>query len=128
ELRNDQRLITPALCIAVLREGPIRSGSELLGELFPLGAPLGYGAVVVVVVEIGLDVEVGDAWGVVDDQPAWSSGLQPVIGPFQPAPMVGILHQPAAPVLIDQVPPDERGVVAVASEDALPGFPHALGR
>jgi hypothetical protein len=72
-----------------------------------------------VVGDVRLDVEGRRQRRVVDDETRRVVGLEPGEGALEPVAVVGIVDEVDAPVLVDDGPDDDGGVVAVPVDDAL---------
>ena len=132
ELRTEQRLLARRHGVALRTEQPVAATSESVHEAIPIVATVGNRRVEVIIREIALHMEARRERRIVDDEPRRIIGLEPQIETTQPGAMLGVVDEIDAPILVDQSPAENRGMIAVAIDDALErrllAFARALGR
>ena len=128
KFRHDQRLVPAPFGIAERRKRPVRPGGKIAGYRVPFTAPFGHRPVIVIVVEVGFDVEIIVTGRVIHHQPRGISGLQPIIHVAQPFAMTCIFDKSRAPIFVDQRPDHNRWMIAVARQNPAHGILHPAGR
>src|SRR4051812_15689886 len=118
KLGTYKRLLAGGEGIAMGAEQPLRPSGKGLNESIPANATVRERSIVMVVGDIGADVKARRNRGVVDHKSRRIVCLEPGIEGTQPLPMLGIVDEIDAPVLVDDGPADDRGVVVIPVDNA----------